>query len=941
VPSVAQTATTPNVDVATLADTQSLPPDTMGDVGPTQYLVGVNGLIRSINKTTGLRDNVLNADFDVFFPSGIRDGNFTSDPRVRFDRRSGRWFVIIITVSVPNRFLVAVSNTATITAGTQWSQFQWTNTRRQGGAPAGASCLADYPTLGLDEDALYIGVNQFCGSSLSNLSFDSTSAYVINKQALVGGVLSVAEFDAVLPSAGATGAFTPQGVDNVDSGTNAGYLVGVDNLSSGLLVVKRISSPDAAPSISPDILVPVASTRVPLDVPHPGSTIPLDGLDDRLLQAVIRNGRLWTTHQLAVDSSGNAGPSGTRNGIRWYELQNLGSTPTVAQSGTVFDTASTNPVHYWMGAIMPSGQGHVALGMSKAGATTRVNTAFTGRLSTDAAGGMDAPTQYSANTAFSYNAQGSPATSQRWGDYSYTSVDPDDDMTFWTLQQYVDADNSYAVRLLRMLAPPPATIVSVAPATVAAGLTNAVVTVTGSAAGGRGFFDPGAGFARRIAAAVSGTGVTVSSVVVNSPTSLTLTLNTNGAGVGARTLTVTNPDQQTSSLAGAITIAAGGANQPPTFSGVPTAVTLYDAGSGASSGALAFTVSDPEGATINLTATSSNLSVIPANRVVLGGSGTNRTVTLSSIGALGSSTITLTASDGALATTATITATVSPSGVPGVPQGFAVTVARNRVDFSWQAPSGEPPTGYRIEAGYGPGQTAATIAVGTATSYTVFNAPDGVFFARVRAQTAAGTGAPTPDVQFGVGQGAPPLPPRAFLSTVIGTSVAFQWTENPLGPTIAGYQLQAGSAPGLADIAVLPLPATARTFAANAPPGTYYVRVVAVNAAGAGLPSNEALAVALPGTCTIPDVPTNVAAAFVSPRLGVSWATPQSGAIPTGYVVQAGSASGLSNFGAFALPGTASGAAGIVPPGPYFLRVLATNACGASPASVEVSATVP
>lgn len=71
-PSVAQTAVTPNVDVATITDTQSLPPDTMGDIGPTQYLVGLNGRIRTIDKSTGIRDNVLDADFDVFFPSTDR-----------------------------------------------------------------------------------------------------------------------------------------------------------------------------------------------------------------------------------------------------------------------------------------------------------------------------------------------------------------------------------------------------------------------------------------------------------------------------------------------------------------------------------------------------------------------------------------------------------------------------------------------------------------------------------------------------------------------------------------------------------------------------------------------------------------------------------------------------------------------------------------------------
>jgi hypothetical protein len=51
---------------ATLADTHAFPPDSMGAAGPAQYIVAVNGRIRSFNKTSGLADGVINADTDVF-----------------------------------------------------------------------------------------------------------------------------------------------------------------------------------------------------------------------------------------------------------------------------------------------------------------------------------------------------------------------------------------------------------------------------------------------------------------------------------------------------------------------------------------------------------------------------------------------------------------------------------------------------------------------------------------------------------------------------------------------------------------------------------------------------------------------------------------------------------------------------------------------------------
>jgi hypothetical protein len=941
-PSAAQTLASPNVTLASLGeDTNSLPPDTMGDVGPTQYVVGINGRIRTVSKATGLADGVLDATFDTFFAS-VRNGAGTSDPRVRFDRRTGRWIVIMISVALPNRYLVAVSDTATIGPGTVWSYFQWTNTRTQGGVGGGASCLGDYPTLGVDEDALYIGANQFCGANTAAIGFDSTSIYVVRKSALLAGSLVVAQFDAVAVNGGG-GPYTPQGIDNFDGGTDQGYVIGVDNLSFGQLTLRRVSNPAGAPSLSANVPIAVPTTTLPASVPHPGGAVPLDAIDDRLLQGVLRNGRLWTTHQFEVNGSGVAQSGGGRNAVRWYEVQNLGGSPSLVQSGTVFDPSGSNPASFWFGAIMPSGQGHVALGMSTAGPATRVNAAVTGRLATDPPGTMNGtPIVYSPNTSFAYNVQGPPDTRQRWGDYSYTSVDPDDDMTLWTLQEFVDANDSYGVRLVRLLAPPPAAPVSVSPSTLATTQTGATLIVSATSTSGSGFFDPGAGFARRLTAAFSGAGITVTNVAFTSPTALTLTVTTNNAAAGPRTLTITNPDGQTAQLASALTISST-PNQAPIFSVVPANQTLFHAGTGTSSGPLAFTVSDPDGSGVAVTASSSNTAVVAAAGVTLAGSGPNRTVTISTAGAtsLGSTTITLTASDGALTTTATFTVTVQASAAPGAPRLLSATTARNSVVFSWQPPTTPEPTqNYVLDAGYAPGATALSVPLGPVLAFAA-TAADGVYFVRVRAITPAGSGPPSNEVQIALGQAAPPLPPQALLATVQGTAVSLQWTENPFGPVITGYQVHAGSVSGVTNIGVIPVSAAARVLNVSAPAGTYFVRLVAVNAAGASGPSNEAVVTTGAGICTVPAVPAGLLAAATPGVISVRWNPPAAGAIPSSYVLRAGSVSGASDRGTFGVPATVTAVGGAVPAGPYFIQVAAANACGVSAPSAEVSVVVP
>src|SRR6185436_9531084 len=104
----------------------------------------------------------------------------------------------------------------------------------------------------------------------------------------------------------------------------------------------------------------------------------LDGLDYRLMGAHIRNGHLWTCQNVAVDNTGSPSGTDTRAGTHWFDLTGIaaGQTPSVAQSGTVFQSSASNTTDqrcYWMGSIMVSGQGHAAIGFSVAGANERVN----------------------------------------------------------------------------------------------------------------------------------------------------------------------------------------------------------------------------------------------------------------------------------------------------------------------------------------------------------------------------------------------------------------------------------------------------------------------------------------------------------------------------------------------------------------------------------------
>jgi uncharacterized repeat protein (TIGR01451 family) len=537
---------------AQLSESGFIPPDSVGDVGPTQLLVAVNGRIKVFDKSGVLGG--LDTTTSNFFASvgGLTNG--TTDPHVRYDRLSSRWFVTIIDLGPggsglgPNNVLIAVSSGSTITGSGSFTFFQFQHDLVGPTPNLDTDGFADYDTLGVDKFALYIGANVF---NQTGTAFIGTTGYVVNKASLLsGGPIVVTAFRGMATAPSTCGPLTPQGVNNDDPAATEGYFVGTDACFFSLLDIRRVSDPGGTPTLSGNLGVAVPTTTAPIAQvqPTPGKT--LDALDARLFAAMIHVNKitgarsLWTAHNIQVDSSGAGSGSGGRNGSRWYEIGALTTSPALVQAGTLFDPAATNPFGYWIPSVAMSGQGHMALASSRAGADAsngfaRVTAA--GRLRTDGLGTTQAPTlAQSSSTLYNVQALGP----QRWGDYSQTVVDPTDDMTMWTFQEYCNATNSWGVRVIQLRAPPPATPVCGTPALVTQPTQD--VTITGTSVGGSEFFDPGPdtggpGYPSRLQASVSG-GVTVNSVTFDSPTSVTLNLTVTTNGL--KDVTLTNPDGQ-------------------------------------------------------------------------------------------------------------------------------------------------------------------------------------------------------------------------------------------------------------------------------------------------------------------------------------------------------------------------------------------------------------
>ena len=157
-----------------------------------------------------------------------------------------------------------------------------------------------------------------------------------------------------------------------------------------------------------------------------------------------------------------------------------------------------------------------------------------------------------------------------------------------------------------------------------------------------------------------------------------------------------------------------------------------------------------------------------------------------------------------------------------------------------------------------------------------------------------------------------------------------------------GLGVQAGQA--RAQVAV-DLASAATAFSATAPPGTYFLRVAGRSACGVGAMSADAVAAIGPGAGggggVVPVAPDGVAATLSGRVISLSWNSPTTGAAPTSYVVDVGTATGASNLGSFNTGTTATTVSGSVPAGRYFIRLRTRANTLLSAPSSEVVVDVP
>ena len=286
----------------------------------------------------------------------------------------------------------------------------------------------DYPKVGVFDGNYYFTFNLFKGGR----TFSGGDICVMNG----AGARSGGSSSFVCTNLGRSyGGILPADVDGASGavGTTAAPAAGTSeyfvNFGTNSLNVWRMT---ASGTVSGPTNIPVAALSKACGgntcIPQAGTAQQLDSLGDRLMyRLAYRNfgtyASLLVNHSVAANNV---------TGVRWYELRDSGSGPSVYQQGTF----APDSFYRWMGSIASDKQGNIAAGYSVSGTTIDPGISFASRAPSDTLGvlGNEQTVLTSANYQNGHS---------RWGDYFSLSVDPTDDCTMWFTAQYMPASGDF------------------------------------------------------------------------------------------------------------------------------------------------------------------------------------------------------------------------------------------------------------------------------------------------------------------------------------------------------------------------------------------------------------------------------------------------------------------------------------------------------------------
>lgn len=403
----------------------TIPPDTYGAVGLDKVMITVNNNYKILNKNTGAQLSLVG--MNSFWSALGADATSTFDPRTVYDPYNNRWIVSAVAQgsSVNSRLLFGISQTHDPEGNYTLFAFD--------PDPSATTVWADYPTMGFNKNWVAISLNMF---TISGGTFNDSRLVVLDYPALLAGTATATFVTGI-------GQSTLHFAETYSSTENTLY--GVSHIGSATATYRfhTITGTPAAPVVSigaSNLLRTGGGWLQPSYVTNPapqtcvsgcpGVLKTLDVGDSRVSgNLVFRNSFLWYSQTVGLPAG-----TATRMGAQWTKINTSGAYVDGGRVEVPTATNANGEHWYTYPSLAVNSSNDMLMGFSKTESDGYAGAAYAFRYSADAAGTMQDPVVYKDGEDYYDKDFGGARV--RWGDYSHTVVDPLDDASFWTIQEY-------------------------------------------------------------------------------------------------------------------------------------------------------------------------------------------------------------------------------------------------------------------------------------------------------------------------------------------------------------------------------------------------------------------------------------------------------------------------------------------------------------------------
>ena len=397
-------------------DGGGVPPDPQGAAGPEYLLTMTNTRFAAQRKDGALARTWTPAQFWA----SVSMNDLLFDPRVMYDALAGRWIAVMATAGVTSdpALLLAVSDGTDPTQG-------WTF-RRIPADPLGNNA-AEFPLLGGNGRWICLTANliSFSGDS------DGVAVWAIEKAPLLTGTLTFTRF--VLPDA-----VSPVGpVVTLDAGQPDEFLLeqwSENNAGHGQLELFRVTDVGGSAKLKTVATIFAATTWIahpnPFDaLPQVGTSRLITASQDDVASACLRNGQIWAAQTATIPAAGTIPQHSV---VQWWRVTTGGA---LSGFGRIGDASGQTWLAYPSVAVNARDQ--AVIGYSVFSPQAYASAGYSIRP----AGGCDGQLSkiHTLQTGLGVYVKLDSTGLNRWGDLSETVVDPQDDLSIWTIQEYAAA----------------------------------------------------------------------------------------------------------------------------------------------------------------------------------------------------------------------------------------------------------------------------------------------------------------------------------------------------------------------------------------------------------------------------------------------------------------------------------------------------------------------